>query len=68
MTANKLEITPAVNTMESDVEAVVLLHCVEGLALAIMCQQRSTPKKIAIALLKEAKAQLAQFFKNVGFP
>lgn len=36
----------------------LVLHCVEGLALIMLCQSRLTTRKLAVAVLKETKQML----------
>ena len=36
----------------------LVLHCVEGLALVMLCQGRASPRKLALSLMKEVKSLL----------
>lgn len=43
-----------------------VIHCVEGYALVLLCQQRQAIKKMAISLLKESRQLLLHLFTNVS--
>lgn len=45
----------------------LVLHCVEGLALVMLCQGRSTPRKLAVAILKEVKQLLPLLCTEEGY-
>lgn len=46
----------------------LVLHCLEGLALVMLCQSRLSTRKLAVAVLKEAKQMLPLLCHDeVGF-
>jgi hypothetical protein len=59
--ANRAQICAASLTINS----ALALHCVEGIALVMLCQCRATPRKLAINLLKELKSMLLLMPINV---
>jgi len=42
------------------------LHCVEGLALVLLCQLKSSTRKLAISILRECKHLLSQLTSTVS--
>uniref|UniRef100_A0A5S6QGF4 Protein furry-like protein-like n=1 Tax=Trichuris muris TaxID=70415 RepID=A0A5S6QGF4_TRIMR len=50
-TPTQIAVPPVLRTDGS----AMVLHCIEGFALTMLCQSRSIPRKLAITILKEVK-------------
>jgi hypothetical protein len=51
--ANRVQVSPLLGN-----GIALALHCIEGVALVMLCQCRQPPRKMAVNLLKEIKALL----------
>uniref|UniRef100_A0A914W2H8 Protein furry n=1 Tax=Plectus sambesii TaxID=2011161 RepID=A0A914W2H8_9BILA len=51
--ANRVQVSPLLGN-----GIALALHCIEGMALVMLCQCRQLPRKIAVNILKEIKALL----------